>query len=165
MEQWRPDRPPSLKQNTDPTIVDNIRKRTGVKAYLENLLDAHSASQFMEGERAIVPTETSSIKASTVKGGAGLGIGLATGNLLSQLGVNNPYFNAPISGAVGMAGTDLLENAGNNALFRMGSKYRTQVAAKDISMGSHGCFLHVVLLNLVRVVVRFEASNCFWLVC
>ena len=82
-----------IEQNTDPAIVDNVTRRTGVKAYLENLLDAHSASQFMEGERANVPTETSSIKASTVKGGAGLGLGMATGHLLSQLGVNNPYVN------------------------------------------------------------------------
>ena len=31
-----------IEQNTDPTIVDNVTRRTGVKAYLENLLDAHS---------------------------------------------------------------------------------------------------------------------------
>ena len=108
-----------------------------MRNYFENVMDAHSAEQFFdEGFRAKVPTQRASISASTVKGGAGLGIGMATGHLLSQLGVDNPYVNAPISSAVGMGTADLLSSASRSALFRMGSRFGTQIAAKDIAMGT-----------------------------
>ena len=124
-------------QNTDPNIVENVTRTVGLRNYFENVMDAHSAEQFFdEGFRAKVPTQRASISASAVKGGAGLGIGMATGHLLSQLGVDNPYVNAPISGAVGMGTADLLSSASRSALFRMGSRFGTQIAAKDIAMGT-----------------------------
>ena len=44
---------------------------------------------------------------------------------------------APISGAVGMGTADLLSSASRSALFRMGSRFGTQIAAKDI-VSCHG---------------------------
>ena len=63
-----------------------------------------------------------------------LGIGMATGHLLSQLGVDNPYVNAPISSAVGWGRPIYLVM--RPEVRRMGSRFGTQIAAKDIAMGT-----------------------------
>jgi hypothetical protein len=112
------------------------QRTVGLKAYFDNLLDAHSAEQFFGGPRAKIPTQKPSLSASIAKGGASMGIGLATGHLLAQLGVDNPYVNASLSGAVGSASTDALQNVSRAALFKLGSKYGAKVTATELASGA-----------------------------
>ena len=68
--------------------------------------------------------------------GVGLGVGMATGELLNQLGVTNPYANATISGGVGGAAPSLLKNGVNSALFSLTAKYGARVTGEELLTGA-----------------------------
>ena len=69
---------------------------------------------------------------TALHGTTSLGIGMATGHLLSELGVDNPYANAAISGGVAGATPSIIRNSVNTAMFSLTKTYGARITGEQL---------------------------------